>query len=86
MSPLETFPPALPLDGADVIASASDWHLILFAIGFSIVCLGLAFFAAVMFSRSVSPTFRVGRTTHAPEGVAFAPEATAAPFPNLLQK
>lgn len=86
MNRLETFPPALPLDGADVIASASDWQLVLFAIGFSIVCLGLAFFAAVMFSRSAPPARRVRRTTHAPSGVGLAPEATSAPLPNLLHK
>lgn len=84
--PLETFPPALPLDGAEIIAAASEWQLILFAIGFSIVCLGLAFFAAVMFSRSAPPAPRAGRIPHASSGVDLAPEATSAPLPNLLHK
>lgn len=57
-TPDETFPPALPLDGAAAIAAADDWTLILFAIGFTVFVLAAALIAAVAFARSVPSRYR----------------------------
>ncbi len=86
MNVLEVFPPALPLDGAETIAAASDIQLLLFAVGFSIFALGCALFAAVMYARSPLGGDRSGRTTHAVDGEPTSPEVVGSPFPNLLGK
>lgn len=78
------FPAPLPLDGAELIASASDVQLIAFAIAFGIVCLALSLFAAVTFARS-EPT-RYSRLGQWHDGVGSSPEVDPTPFPNLFRK
>jgi Zn-dependent protease len=85
MSALEVFPPALPLDGAEVLIVA--WWmtdpLVQAWVAFSLFVLMLAFLAALGFARSI-PKPRYRRTPERQEGVASTPEVSAAPFPNLL--
>ena len=84
----DTFPTPLPLDGAELLTAvwwATD-PLVMATVAFSILALTLAFIAAWGVARSVPPTRRVRRTTHAAEGVDASPEGASAssPFPNLL--
>lgn len=78
------FPPALPLDGAELIASASDMQLIVFAFAFAIFCLTLSLFAAVTFARSKPTQYRRLGQWH--DGIGSSPEVDLAPFSNLLSK
>lgn len=78
------FPAPLPLDGAELIASASDMQLIMFAVAFGILCLALSLFAAVTFARSKPSRYR--RFEQWQDGVGSSPEVDPAPFSNLLSK
>jgi len=81
---MSDFPPPLPLDPLPVVAVFEPLEV--FFLVFATFCLIAAFFAAIHFARSVPPTRRVRRTTHAAEGVDASPEGASAssPFPNLL--
>lgn len=85
MNPRETFPSALPLDGADVLVVA--WWmtdpLVQAWVAFSLFALMVAFVAALGFARSI-PKPRYRRTPQRHDGVASTREVSAAPFPNLL--
>lgn len=60
---VETFPPALPLDGLpEVLAETGVEWLLIAAVAFSLLALGFAFFAARRFAAPVAPRYRRGRS------------------------
>jgi len=66
----EVFPTPLPLDGAELLTAvwwATD-PVVMAGVAFSILTLTVAYVAAWGFARSVPPTPRVRRITHAAEG------------------
>jgi len=80
------FPPPLPLDPIllDPTQIVVSPLLLVYAVGLIVVA---AFFImAVAFSRSVPPTPRVRRITHAAEGTEHTRSEPSPPFPNLLRK
>ena len=84
----DVFPTPLPLDGAELLTVvwwATD-PLVMAAVAFAILALTLAYVAAWGFARSVPPTRRVRRTTHAAEGTEHTRSEPSPPFPNLLRK